>query len=426
LILKSLELDQDNLDSRIKLVNERARLEIESVKELSKDLIQETELTNIVINLIIDNAAKEKQRINEEYALRSIQIFNDANNAEVFNRELTNQRLENALFETVNLYEGTAKFADIFIGKLSKRMSDQMMEQFEALNDFRDLYKERYEVVENAIDMELNLLDGYFRIGLIDYETYVGELNRLDQERINNKSRLVQQNIALDRLEVDSRRISADESIRIAENLAGFLSAIAGESKALQIASALTEAAVAIARIITDTQRAIVAFSASVAPLGPAGLKMAAGYAIKAKISAGLSIATITAQAIGKLKGIQGQGSGSDGNAGGGRQSNNLGRGYADGGLVTGPGTSRSDSIPARLSNGEFVMNGASTAMFLPMLEMLNNAGRQTSVPSLMTTLPDAPESNNKSEMIVKTYVVESDLTSTQHKQARLKNLSTL
>jgi hypothetical protein len=34
-----------------------------------------------------------------------------------------------------------------------------------------------------------------------------------------------------------------------------------------------------------------------------------------------------------------------------------IGLGFADGGLVRGPGTSRSDSIPARLSNGEFVMN---------------------------------------------------------------------
>src|SRR5690606_14179887 len=42
------------------------------------------------------------------------------------------------------------------------------------------------------------------------------------------------------------------------------------------------------------------------------------------------------------------------------------------GGLVRGPGGSRSDSIPARLSNGEFVVNARATSKHLPLLEMIN------------------------------------------------------
>ena len=48
---------------------------------------------------------------------------------------------------------------------------------------------------------------------------------------------------------------------------------------------------------------------------------------------------------------------------------------FATGGLVVGPGTATSDSIPARLSNGESVMNAKSTAMFGPLLSSLNQAG---------------------------------------------------
>lgn len=48
---------------------------------------------------------------------------------------------------------------------------------------------------------------------------------------------------------------------------------------------------------------------------------------------------------------------------------------FADGGLVTGPGTGTSDSIPARLSNGESVMTAAATSMFAPLLSSLNQAG---------------------------------------------------
>lgn len=48
------------------------------------------------------------------------------------------------------------------------------------------------------------------------------------------------------------------------------------------------------------------------------------------------------------------------------------GLGLADGGYITGPGTGRSDSIPARLSNGEFVVNAAATAKHRPVLEAIN------------------------------------------------------
>lgn len=48
---------------------------------------------------------------------------------------------------------------------------------------------------------------------------------------------------------------------------------------------------------------------------------------------------------------------------------------FATGGLVNGPGTGTSDSIPARLSNGESVINARSTAMFGPLLSSLNQAG---------------------------------------------------
>lgn len=47
----------------------------------------------------------------------------------------------------------------------------------------------------------------------------------------------------------------------------------------------------------------------------------------------------------------------------------------ASGGLVSGPGTATSDSVPAMLSNGESVMNARSTAMFGPLLSTLNQAG---------------------------------------------------
>lgn len=60
----------------------------------------------------------------------------------------------------------------------------------------------------------------------------------------------------------------------------------------------------------------------------------------------------------------------------------------ADGGMVRGAGGPRSDSIPAMLSDGEFVVNAKSTARFRPQLEAMNsgagfqNGGQVSAVPS--------------------------------------------
>lgn len=48
----------------------------------------------------------------------------------------------------------------------------------------------------------------------------------------------------------------------------------------------------------------------------------------------------------------------------------------ADGGMVQGPGTATSDSIPTLLSNGEFVINAKATAKNRHLLESINSGGR--------------------------------------------------
>jgi len=48
---------------------------------------------------------------------------------------------------------------------------------------------------------------------------------------------------------------------------------------------------------------------------------------------------------------------------------------FATGGLVTGPGTGTSDSIPVQLSNGESVMTARATELFAPILSSFNQMG---------------------------------------------------
>jgi hypothetical protein len=49
---------------------------------------------------------------------------------------------------------------------------------------------------------------------------------------------------------------------------------------------------------------------------------------------------------------------------------------HATGGPITGPGTGTSDSIPARLSNGEFVVRAAPAAKYKGLLQHINKGGK--------------------------------------------------
>lgn len=65
-------------------------------------------------------------------------------------------------------------------------------------------------------------------------------------------------------------------------------------------------------------------------------------------------------------------------------KSQSIPTGYATGGFVSGPGTGTSDSIPAMLSDGEFVMNAAATSQHRAELEAMNSgSGRSATIVNL-------------------------------------------
>jgi hypothetical protein len=110
----------------------------------------------------------------------------------------------------------------------------------------------------------------------------------------------------------------------------------------------------------------------------------------------------------------------------------NFGKNYGDGGMIEGPRhSSKEGGVPIMAEGGEAIMTRGAVTMFKPLLSMMNQAGGGTSFNSNLTTTSydqpktAAPSDENK-PMIVKSYVVSSELTNEQQKQARLKNLSTL
>lgn len=91
-------------------------------------------------------------------------------------------------------------------------------------------------------------------------------------------------------------------------------------------------------------------------------------------------------------------------------------KGLATGGMVYGSGTGTSDSIPAMLSNGESVINAASTSMFRPLLSTINQIGGGAKfasggvAESVSNPLSGMDLNQFTNQTPVKTYVVAQDV----------------
>ncbi len=117
--------------------------------------------------------------------------------------------------------------------------------------------------------------------------------------------------------------------------------------------------------------------------------------------------------------------------------------GFKEGGYVSGIGDGKSDSIPAMLSNGEFVINAKSTEKYLPLLEQINDEGVKgfaqggfvlddgSNASIFMngsfddSRIVEALENNNQRTPI-RAYVFEKEITNAQDIEKRLQELSKL
>lgn len=101
---------------------------------------------------------------------------------------------------------------------------------------------------------------------------------------------------------------------------------------------------------------------------------------------------------------------------------------FAVGGKVTGPGTGTSDSIPANLSNGEFVMTAKATKLFEPLLVAMNSigAGVPISTPTVYERVEDAESMTDTFAAAVreiKPVVSVVEITEAQERIKMIENL---
>ena len=254
----------------------------------------------------------------------------------------------------------------------------------------------------------------------------------LQQDKANREKTIAEQTIMVDQATAQSKIELQFAVLDAVGAVASMLSQIAGENKGLQKAAIILEQGAAIGKILVSasssiaTQTAAAAAQSVAAPfLAP---KIAANLArgiITTKIGAAVGIAGAIAGAAQGIAQIDKADTGGGGSSGGGSAApKETPRRLAAGGMVSGPGTGLSDSVPAFLSNGESVINAESTSMFSPLLSAINQAGGGT--PFNIGNRNVSSLNLGGSETPIKTYVVSSDMTSMQMFERTQKERSTL
>lgn len=168
---------------------------------------------------------------------------------------------------------------------------------------------------------------------------------------------------------VDAQKELADKEVEINQVKAQAIAATYGSIEdAIASLAGENKKAVAAAKVLALAE---VAIEQGIAIAKATSLAFKKGKSVWESIAAvAAATATIISSMASAIKAIKSAKVGGDGGS-----SNESRRGYAKGGLVTGTGSETSDSISARLSNGESVMTARSTRMFAPILSAFNTMG---------------------------------------------------
>lgn len=233
--------------------------------------------------------------------------------------------------------------------------------------------RERVEKGEEGLT-ELLLSQERVRTELLttrDQEVYEANQAR-DLERREAAQELLDREVERQQRATDAKIKIKDEELKNAEAGISLAQQIFDKETAIGKAAIVVEKGFAIARIIIKTQEALAAnrvaeqlVNASLSAIPFIGAGLAAANSVKAAaervriiIGGAISGAAVAATVIQGFKDgvidFQSDGMGS---------------------MVSGSGTGRSDSVNARLSNGESVINARSTSMFKPLLSAINAAG---------------------------------------------------
>lgn len=359
-----------DLDAQIKLEEDKANTSREKLKELldkrmaeelsaidlseaQKEVIRAKYAKQLEDALKTDEEKRKKDRI-DALQLQLDQAKNDATaQIEIYaqlQQELTNQTSYSEQ-ERATLRK---TYQDAILQSIDASNQAEIAKTEEKYGEFKRFDEQYYNDLRAAYEKNEQDLKAAFEKGAISQDEYT--------KRISTSSKA--------RRELDkAEKASAVEKTKLIGDALGQLSNIVGQDT-------IAGKAFAIAKATIDTyQSAVAAYKslAGIPVIGPALGAIAAAAAVASGIA---TVKKIVAVQVPNAAGGSGPAAQTTPSGPSERPSAiNVSAGpikAATGGMVKGPGSETSDSIPALLSDGEFVVNARSTRLFQPILSAIN------------------------------------------------------
>ena len=310
---------------------------LEQQKKQALDKLSDEDLQKEIENrqkLIEAQLASVEEGSRQEYDLKMKQLQTQRE-AELADKELTEQ-MKAAIEDKYRKQQ--QDLTDQFNAEVRQKQQDEMRMRMEnELLELQNSGASELELLAEQAEQKKEIYDSILRD---NYETDLEYNNaKLEAQQDYNDAK---QELSEKEVEIEQKKQSAMAQITSA--LGGLLE-LAGENNrtAAIAAKTLAIAEVAIAQGVAIANAVKTATKSSATWID----MLAAIATVIASVTAVMSTAT---KSIKSAK-------------------------FASGGLVTGPGTGTSDSIPARLSNGESVMTARATEMFAPILSSFNMMG---------------------------------------------------
>ena len=277
------------------------------------------------------------------------------------------------------------------------------------LLDIEQSYRDKLKLAEGDIETtrQLNLLKDEQKKAL--EAKFAEEDKELAKKVAEDKKAAEDKELADLKASIDAKLAVRSAELDVVASIGGLISQIAGQNKSVQVAGLVIEQAAAVGKIIANTAAAN-AVAVATSPI-TAGMPWVAINTA----SAGVSIASVIASVA---KSIQQINSTNAGPAAGGAAGAPAASKFANGGMLQGPSHSMGGIKTAmgELEGGEFVINKRSTANFLPLIKAINDQASTNSNSS----------SGSVQTPIFKTYVVASEMTSTQEADKRVSDIARL
>lgn len=315
------------INEQIKSLEQQKNIELQKLsdEELQKEIDKRTKLISLQLESV-------KEGSEQEYQLRMQQLASQRD-AELADKELTEQ-MKQAI---------TAKY--------NKQMDDLAMQHE------KDVSEKQQEAIRLRMENEIMQMQqsGASELEILQEQASqkLELLNNIQQQEGESEQEFLNRKLQAHQEYTDAKKAIADKEVEIEQvKYEAIESIISGLSSAFETlgesnkAFAVLSKTLALGEIAINTGKALAA-----------GIAQAQSVPFPANIAAiattvGAILANI-ATAINTVKSAK----------------------FATGGLVTGPGTGTSDSVPAQLSNGESVMTARATSMFAPILSSFNQMG---------------------------------------------------